>query len=199
MKQSLRQSIIAARQKLAAPERTEFSRVISRNISQLDVYYRAQVVLLYMHFGAEFEAGTLVQQALLDGKQVLLPKVNRNTKQLDIYRVNDMQQDLAAGTWGISEPLAERCEKIESLSAIEFILLPGVAFSRDGSRLGYGGGFYDKLLERVSLCGDVTPPALVGAAFSLQVIEDIPQEPTDRKVAWLLTEAEVIACGTESK
>jgi 5-formyltetrahydrofolate cyclo-ligase len=109
-----------------------------------------------------------------------------------------MQLDLAAGIWGIQEPLADRCEKIESLASIDLILLPGVAFARDGSRLGYGGGFYDKLLERVSLCGREKAPALVGAAFSLQLIADIPQEPTDRKVEWLLTEAEVITCVSES-
>jgi 5-formyltetrahydrofolate cyclo-ligase len=64
-----------------------------------------------------------------------------------------------------------------------------VAFGRDGARLGYGGGFYDKFLARLS-----HQPALVAAAFSLQLVEGIPQEPTDRKVDKLITEHEIIHC-----
>jgi 5-formyltetrahydrofolate cyclo-ligase len=197
MKQALRQSIIAARQNLAAPERGRLGEVIARNIMQLDAYKQAQTVLAYLSFGAEFATAAWVQQALEDGKQVLLPKVNSATKQLDLYRIHDLQQDVAAGTWGIPEPLAERCDKVETLSQIDFILLPGVAFTRDGSRLGYGGGFYDKLLQRIGDSGSHRSPALVAAAFSLQLVADIPQEATDRKVEWLLTEHEVIKCSAK--
>lgn len=194
MKQSLRQSIIAARQKLAAADRAQFSQVISKYIMQLDSYRRAETVLAYMSFGAEFETAAWVRQALQDGKLVLLPKVNSSTRQLDLYRIRDLQLDLAPGLWDIHEPVPDRCERVENLAQIDFILLPGVAFARDGSRLGYGGGFYDKLLERIEEAGGAKPPALVAAAFSLQLVTDIPQEVTDRKVEWLLTENEVIKC-----
>jgi 5-formyltetrahydrofolate cyclo-ligase len=194
MKQSLRQSIIAARQKLMAAERTHFSQVISKYIRQLDSYRQAQTVLAYMSFGAEFETEAWVRQALQDGKQVWLPRVNSSTKQLDLYHIRDLQLDLAPGKWEIPEPRVDRCDRMEGLGEIDFILLPGVAFARDGSRLGYGGGFYDKLLERIEKVGSDNPPSLVAAAFSMQLVEDIPQEATDRKVEWLLTENEVIKC-----
>jgi 5-formyltetrahydrofolate cyclo-ligase len=132
MKQTLRQSIIAARLKLAASEHIEFSRTISKYIMLLDVYKRAKVVLGYMSFGAEFSTTPWIQQAMQDGKQVLLPKVNTSSKQLDIYQVKDLQQDLQADAWDIPEPLPERCAKVEALADIDFILLPGVAFARDG-------------------------------------------------------------------
>ena len=80
------------------------------------------------------------------------------------------------GLWGIREPVVERCERLATLNEVEFALLPGVAFSRDGARLGYGGGFYDKLLARMT-----HRPALVAAAFALQIVEQIPQEATDVK------------------
>jgi 5-formyltetrahydrofolate cyclo-ligase len=69
-----------------------------------------------------------------------------------------------------------------------------VAFARDGSRLGYGGGFYDKLLARISLPAAAQQPVLAAAAFTLQLRDELPQEATDRKVEWLLTEDEVIHC-----
>ncbi len=193
MKHTLRQSIIAARQNLTAVDRAAFSRAITARLITLKAYQSASAVLGYMSFGAEFGSEVWVQQALQDGKQVLLPKVNSSSKQLDLYQVNDLQQDLAAGAWDIPEPIADRCARVDTLEQIDFILLPGVAFARDGSRLGYGGGFYDKLLARI----DSGNPALVAAAFSMQLVESIPQEATDRKVAWLVTENEVIDCGTE--
>ena len=106
MKQSLRQSIIAARQKMAATERAEFSAAITQRILDLAQYKSAACVLCYMSFGAEFETRAWVQQALQDGKQVLLPKVNSGTKQLELYRISDLQHDLAPGAWDIPEPLA---------------------------------------------------------------------------------------------
>ncbi len=199
MKQALRQSIIAARQNLAAADRVAFSRAITARLITLKAYQSASTVLGYMSFGAEFESAAWVQQALQDGKQVLLPKVNGATKQLELFQVADLRLDVTPGKWDIPEPLPERCRKIDRLECVDFILLPGVAFARDGSRLGYGGGFYDKLLARIDLGVKSRPryPALVAPAFSMQVVESIPQEETDRKVEWLLTENEVIVCGTE--
>ena len=87
------------------------------------------------------------------------------------------------------------------LAGIDFVLLPGVAFARDGARLGYGGGYYDKLLARIDSVKKTRPkhPALVAAAFSMQLVKEIPQEATDRKVEWLLTENEVIDCAAERR
>jgi 5-formyltetrahydrofolate cyclo-ligase len=165
------------------------SRVIARRITQLDAYRAAATVLGYMNFGAEFASEVFVQQALLDNKQLLLPKVNRDTRQLELYQVNNLARDVAPGLWDIPEPRIGQCEKVDELASVDLILLPGVAFSRDGARLGYGGGFYDKLLERIK-----HQPVLVAAAFAVQVVEYIPQEDTDRKVQWLITEQETIFC-----
>ncbi len=188
-KQALRQSIIAAREKLAAPDRLHLSRAIVGSVCDLPVYQQAETVLGYLNFGAELAAELWVQQALADGKRVLLPRVNRASKHLDLYEVRDLRHDVAPGLWGIREPLVERCTKVEALGRVDFILMPGVAFTRKGGRLGYGGGFYDKLLTHMP-----DRPALVAGAFTLQIVQDIPQEVTDRKVEWLVTEDETIRC-----
>lgn len=189
MKQAIRQRIIAARQQMAEQERARLSCAIAARIASLDAYRTASTVLAYLNFGAEFAAEGLVQQALQEGKRVLLPKVNRATNELDVYRVADLQHDVAPGLWDIREPLAERCTRIDALEAVDFILLPGVAFGRDGARLGYGGGFYDKLLARLK-----HDPVLAAGAYAMQIVEGIPQEATDRKVEWLVTENETIHC-----
>ena len=192
MKQSLRQSIIAIRSGITLTERQHLNALIAPRIAELEAYRAAATVLGYMSFGAEFAAEIFLRQALLDGKQVLLPRVNRDTRQLDVYRVSDLAHDVAPGSWDIREPLIEHCEKVKDLSTIDFILLPGVAFGLDGARLGYGGGYYDKLLARMP-----HQPTLVAAGFAMQVVADIPQETTDRKVEWLITELNTICCVRE--
>ena len=198
MKQAIRQRIIADREQLTAAERACLSRAISERIANLDAYRTANTVLAYMSFGAEFSTEEWVQQALRDDKCVLLPKVNRATNELDIYRVSNLQHDLAPGLWNIREPLVERCAKINSFKEVGFILLPGIAFGRDGARLGYGGGFYDKLLARIKDANQGCRPALVAGAFAIQLVEGLPQEATDHKVEWVVTENETIQCVSDT-
>lgn len=191
LKQSLRKSIIAQREQLSATERAASSAVISAHLLQLPEYQQATSVLGYMNFGAEFFSELWVERALGDGKRLALPKVNPASKRLELYWVEYPQSQLAQGLWGIREPLPERCERLNSLNEVEFALLPGVAFSPNGARLGYGGGFYDKLLGDTE---QAKRPLLVAAAYSLQVIEQLPQEATDVKVDCLVTEHEILRC-----
>jgi 5,10-methenyltetrahydrofolate synthetase len=199
IKQSIRKNLQSLREQLPAAVRTAHSAAITERLLQLPQYRQAGTVLGYMNFGAEFASDLWIQQALADGKKLVLPRVNRHTKQLDLYWVNDLENQLAPGLWGIREPLVERCERLATLNEVEFALLPGVAFTRDGARLGYGGGFYDKLLAHLREQNGTHRPALVAAAFALQIVEQIPQEDTDIKVEWIVTEQETIACAQQRK
>jgi 5-formyltetrahydrofolate cyclo-ligase len=188
-KLQIRKSILAAREALPAAERLDLSLAIIERIVALPEYQQASTVLGYMNFGSEFASELWVTRVLTDGKRLVLPKVNRHTNGLDLYRVDDLESQLASGLWGILEPVPERCERLIDINEVEFATLPGVAFARNGARLGYGGGYYDKLLARF-----VSRPTLVAAAFALQVVQDVPQEATDVKVDWIVTEQETIAC-----
>jgi 5-formyltetrahydrofolate cyclo-ligase len=195
MKRTLRQSIIAGRAALPEDVHQQLSREITARLLQIEAYQLAHTVMGYMHFGAEFVSEPWLRQVLNDGKQLLLPKVNTGTRELEIFRVEDLDTQLAPGAYDIREPLPQRCMRMERLEEIDFMLLPGVAFTRHGARLGYGGGFYDKLLARMDGEKNIGHGAtLAAAAFAMQLVEDVPQESTDRKVEWLVTENETIHC-----
>jgi 5-formyltetrahydrofolate cyclo-ligase len=189
IKQNIRKNILALRKQLSPDARATYSAAISERLLLLPEYLQADTVLGYMNFGAEFAGELWAEQVLAEGKRLILPKVNHHTNRLDLYRVEDLENQLAAGLWEIREPIAERCERLDRLNEVEFALLPGVAFARDGARLGYGKGFYDRLLAQMT-----HRPALVAAAFALQIVEQIPQEATDIKVEWIVTEQETIIC-----
>lgn len=189
LKQSIRKTIRAQRDALPAATHGAHSAAIVERLLALPQYREARAVLGYMNFGAEFASELFAARVLADGKRLALPKVNHHTNQLDLYWVEDFESQLGAGLWGIREPVVERCERLETLNEVEFALLPGVAFTRDGGRLGYGGGFYDKLLARMT-----HRPVLATAAFELQLVAQLPQETTDIKVEIIVTERQTISC-----
>ena len=189
IKQSIRKSILSLREQLPAAARAAHNVAITERLLHLPQYRQANAVLGYMNFGAEFASELWIQQVLADGKKLALPRVNHHTNQLDLYWVDDPGNQLEAGLWKIREPVVERCKRLATLNEVEFALLPGVAFTRNGARLGYGGGYYDKLLAHIT-----HQPTLAAAAFELQIIEHIPQEATDVKVGWIITEQETIVC-----
>jgi 5-formyltetrahydrofolate cyclo-ligase len=193
LKQSIRKAILAQREQLSAAIRAAHSATITEQLLRLPEYQQADTVLGYMNFGAEFASELWAARVLADGKHLALPKVNHHTNHLDLYWVEDFESQLAPGLWGIREPIVEQCSRVINLDEVEFALLPGVAFTRDGARLGYGGGFYDRLLAQMTHC-----PALVAAAFALQLVEQLPQETTDVKVGWIVTERETIICPAQN-
>ena len=190
-KAEIRKHVLSLREQLSPDVRHDHNTAVTSRIIAMPEYQEADAVLGYMNFGAEFASEFWVQRVLPDGKQLALPRVNRHTNRLDLYWVDDLESQLAQGVWGIREPIVERCERLASINEVEFALLPGVAFTRSGARLGYGGGFYDKLLARRDA---ETRFALVAAAYALQIVEKIPLEATDIKVEWIITEQETITC-----
>lgn len=188
-KAEIRSLVLRQREQMDAALHAQSSAAITQRLVALPEYQRAAMVLGYVSFGTEFTSRDWLRRALGDGKHLILPRVDGGSKQLELYRVRDLDSQLQQGSWGIAEPVPERCERLIGLNAVEFALLPGVAFARDGSRLGYGGGYYDKLLARMA-----RRPVLVAAAFAIQLLDAIPQEQTDVKIARIVTEQESISC-----
>ncbi|MDD4911502.1 MAG: 5-formyltetrahydrofolate cyclo-ligase [Sideroxydans sp.] len=191
-KQALRRSIIAARDNLTPTLRAHASKHIVDQLCKLATYKASRIVLGYLNFGSEVASEAWVRQALTDGKCVLLPRVNKASKHLELFEVKDIDSDVETGAYGIREPIVERCDRFEALGEIDLILMPGVAFDWEGGRLGYGGGYFDRLLAHLP-----HRPVLIAGAFAMQVVKEIPQESTDHKIDWLVTENETIRCNLE--
>ena len=182
-KARLRQTVLARRDAMNAATRAALSQDILREIADLPAYRDARTVLAYAGFGSELQTGGFLRRVLEEGKTLLLPRVNREEKLLEVYEVRDPERDLQAGTWGISEPAPERCAVADPLDT-DFVLVPGVAFDARGGRLGYGAGFYDRLISTA------LPPRawLVAGAFESQMVEQVPMDASDVPVDAVVTE-----------
>jgi len=181
-KAEVRKRILAAREALNSAARREFGARITARLLGLPGYRDARCVMAYVGFGTEFDTATFVADVLAQGKALVLPRVERATRTLRLHAVRDPGSELASGVWGIREPRPDLCPAVDP-ATVDFVLVPGVAFTARCERLGYGGGFYDRLLSALS-----GRPALVAAAFALQLVPALPLTPEDRPVHRVLTE-----------
>ena len=115
-----------------------------------------------------------------DGKTFAYPRVTED--RLDLFRVTSLHE-LAPGAFGVREPAA-RMENASDPGMLDLILVPGVAFTRDGERLGRGGGFYDRLLASLP-----AHTCKIGVCFDSQLLHELPVETHDQRVDFLATES----------
>ena len=182
-KKQMRDAVLARRDAMLPSNRAAASHAIIEKLCALPGYQHAKVILTYMGFGSEIETQPFVERILVDGKMVVLPRVDRASRSLILHAVNSLSE-LEVSKWGIREPRANTPPV--PLSTVEFALLPGVAFDRTGNRLGYGRGYYDKLFSAAN-------PALarVAAGFSCQIVDAVPVTSFDQKIDILITENEI--------
>ena len=183
-KKIIRKNIQKARDDLTCCSRLSLSFSIVDKLMGLNAYKASKEILAYYPFRSEIDTTIIIRNALKQKKKIILPRVNG--KKLDLYYIKDLKNDLAPGSFDIMEPIPSRCT-IASHKNIDIILVPGVGFDRNFNRLGYGGGFYDKLLEGLPV---KTPR--IALAFNLQLIENIPIMAHDLKVDIIITEKEIL-------
>lgn len=177
----MRRQVLACRDALDAGTRTRHSAAITQRLLGLPAFGAAATVAAYASFASEYDTAAFLAAVLARGKRLLLPRMLRASRTLELREIADPAADLVAGVWGIREP-SERCPQ-RSPDEAGFILVPGVAFTAQGARLGYGGGYYDRLLAGL----DPDVPR-IAAAFSLQVVEALPMDDHDQRVTTVVTE-----------
>jgi len=177
-----------------AHERSEAatkSREIKFKLFALDNFSNAKIVSFYLSMETEVQTGEMVQEALDMGKKVAVPYIDTETDGLILSEIKDIERELAPGPHKILQPLMEYLRPI-SLNQVDLIAVPGLAFDMRRNRLGFGKGYYDRLLAQKT-----TRTISVGLAFHFQVLEEIPTSSHDVPMDLVITEKGLI--GTESK
>ena len=172
-KRALRQAMVARILALDPDQRRRDESILEARFTTLPGFAAARTLLLYVTaFPEEIATGPLLELALEHGKCLLCPRVDRAARRLRLYRVDDPARDLLPGTLGIPEPRAA-CPEVAPL-AVDWVLVPGLAFDTRGFRLGRGAGHYDHLLP--TLRPDVPSWALI---HDCQWVDELPLEPHD--------------------
>ncbi|MBN2073325.1 MAG: 5-formyltetrahydrofolate cyclo-ligase [Actinobacteria bacterium] len=180
-KSRIRAEVQKKRDCLPVSGKFEKTKKITGYLFNLKSFIKSEKILLYYPFRSEIDTTIIINKALDLGKKVILPRVNGSD--LRLYFVNNIPYQLEKGSYGIMEPIPGLC-KTAFYEDIDLAIIPGTAFDRKLNRLGYGGGFYDRLLKKIP--GTVKKISL---AFDLQVIDNVPVSGEDIKIDLLITES----------
>ena len=142
MKAELRKKILQEMKALSQEQKQAMDRVLTERFLQHPFYQEVKTIATYLSFPHEFQTQELIKRMLKDGKKVLIPKTYPKGRME--FVVYDPKQ-LAKTSFGLLEPQGD-LEVVEP-SQIDLIHVPGLAFTREGYRIGYGGGYYDRYLE----------------------------------------------------
>lgn len=182
-KEALRRAMLARRDALPPDIVASASRSVARQVEALPRFGAAREILAYLPIRNEVDAGLLAGRLLAAGRRLLLPRCRRDAPGvLDLGCISCLA-DVLPGRFGILEPRQELCRPAEAF-APDLVLAPGVAFDRRGARLGFGGGYYDRLLALPMAAGAY----VVGLAYAFQLTPHLPVEPWDRPMDAIVTE-----------
>ena len=181
MKNQLKESILKQRSSLSKEVMQEKSSQIEKNLFSLEQYKSSKVIMFFVSFNSEVNTHGMIKGAL-KSKIVVVPKVEQHEIEPSIIIDFD---SLIPGKFGVPEPI--ELMKI-AYKNIDLVLVPAIVFDKDGHRIGYGYGYYDKFLKKV-------PKAVkIGLAFDFQVVDKVPKEMHDVPVDLIVTEKRVIEC-----
>lgn len=184
-KKQLRKEIICLRDALSVAERNDKAEIIIKKLLATELYQKANHIMLFAAFGSELNLLPLLETIIKEGKHAYLPVVDKKTNRILPIEVHNLE-DLKPGCYGIPEPSLDSYQETTP-DLLDLIITPAVAFDIDKYRIGYGAGYYDRFF--VSLKKDMLK---IGVGFDEQLISEVPREPHDIQLDYVLTDKRFI-------
>lgn len=164
MKAELRKKILQEMKTLSQEQKQAMDRALTERFLNHPFYQEAKVIATYLSFPHEFQTQELIEQALKDGKKVLIPKTYpKGRMEFVVYN----PQQLVKTSFGLLEPQGDL--EVVDASQIDLIHVPGLVFTKEGYRIGYGGGYYDRCLEHF-------PSHTLSTIYPCQIQDFIPEK-----------------------
>jgi len=183
-KTTLRRILAECRAGLPVSCAARMSALVQRNLIETPHYADAACVILYAAKDNEVATDLIFEHAIASGRHVFYPRIVRGTHHLSLVRVQTLAE-LRPGEFGILEPMGAEIARDADLERA-LICVPGVAFGPAGQRLGRGGGYYDRLIAALA-----PQTVTAGLAYSFQVLDRLPEAPSDRRLGLIVTEPAV--------
>jgi 5-formyltetrahydrofolate cyclo-ligase len=182
-KRALRRAVLAERDALPADERSAGSEAIAERFLELPEVADARTVMAFWSFGSEVDTAPLIAGLRSRGATVALPRIEGSEA---VPVVATPGAAMTESSFGTMEPAEGR---VLDVAELDLVVVPGVAFDWTCDRVGYGGGYYDRLLGMRR-----EGAAAIAVAFALQIVERVPTGAIDRRIDGVVTELEVIRC-----
>ncbi|MFJ8527893.1 5-formyltetrahydrofolate cyclo-ligase [Bacillus sp. NPDC094106] len=179
----LRKQILEHMNSLSKEQYKTLSEQIVFSLYEQREWKEAETIGITLSMEHEVNTYIIIEKAWQEGKKVVVPKCNRKTRTMTFRQIVNFDQ-LETVYMNLREPIPVLTKEVEA-NEIDLLVVPGVAYTRRGERIGYGGGYYDRYLVRYK-------GKTLSLAFDFQIVNDIPTEPFDQNVQKIITEKETI-------
>lgn len=186
MKKEFRKKVISLRKTQQPDFIKKNSDIIKDKLLEMDCIKNASTIMLYLDFNNEVITDNLIKELISLDKIVASPITIIKEKKLIPCQIKDFENGIQYGAYNIREP-KPNCSPEINIKDIDVVIVPAVAYDINGFRLGYGGGFYDRFLENIR-----EDAVTIGIAFDLQIFNEVPKEPHDAQLDYIITESRII-------
>jgi len=186
MKQKLKLEIFEKRKKLSEEEVKEKSKKVIDNLRALEEFQKAKNILFYVSVNNEVDTREIIKE-LLKEKNIIIPYTIKNKPAIFLSELKDFVE-LEPKAFGILEPKEKYIREFDG-EKLDLVIVPGIVFDKNGHRIGYGYGYYDRFLKTIAK--DVVK---IGLAFDFQLVDKVPEEEHDVPLDIVVTEKEVVRC-----
>lgn len=181
-KKELRSLVLGELKKLSKPEYEQFSYEIAKQLFTEELWKKASTIGITISNYPELDTYQVIRKAWEQGKRVVVPKCHPKEKQMSFHELNQFTQ-LESVYYGLLEPIEALTKKVAK-EEIDLLIVPGLAFTHEGYRLGFGGGYYDRFLLEYN-------GSTVSLAFPVQLTAKLPLEEHDIPVQKIITYVKV--------
>ena len=188
LKKEIRKKMIQQRKALNSKDLSDKSLAIFRQLQGLETYKNATNLMTYVPFQDEIHTTLLIEDFLERNLQVFIPVTKPKEKQIIISELLDLEKDLEVGHFGVLEPKAYAFRPKDP-KILDLVIVPGLAFTKSGYRIGFGGGYYDRFLPTLK-----HKPATIALAMDFQIVDSLPINDYDIPVDMIVTESQIIEC-----
>lgn len=183
-KEELRKYYLDLRENMDRDTVIKASEEIKEKILEMEEVKRAKNIMVYYSYRNEVNTHQLIENLIHIDKEVYTPYCLVEKNEMRISPVKNIKDDLVSGAYGIKEP---RVKENTPADILDLVLVPAVVFSRDGFRIGYGGGYYDRFLAKIS-----EKTITIGLTFDFLLVDSLPVESYDLPVDIIVTDKEVL-------
>ncbi|XP_015175786.1 PREDICTED: 5-formyltetrahydrofolate cyclo-ligase [Polistes dominula] len=188
LKKLLRKEMANVISNITAEEKARQSMKVFEKLKTLPQYQNSQRISIYLSTKDEIDTTFILKDIFKTGKDVFVPRYNGDTMEMVKLLSMDDYDKLPLTKWNIKQPdISEIRENSFQTDGLDLILIPGVAFTYNGKRLGHGKGYYDKFLN-YTFEKQLRKPHLIAIAFNEQIIDDIPTTENDVSIDLVITE-----------
>ena len=175
----LRKQIIEHMNSLSEEQYTTLSEQIAFSLYAQKEWAEAKTIGITLSMENEVNTYPIIEKAWEEGKKVVVPKCNKETRTMSFRKISNFDQ-LKTVYMNLREPIPELTEEVNA-DEIDLQIVPGVAYTERGERIGYGGGYYDRYLVHYK-------GKTLSLAYDFQMVKQIPVEPFDKNVEKIITE-----------